>query len=448
MPVRTANVVFLLLMAVAIQARAANNVERSLLADIKKAERHLDETQRRLDNERRQTAGQLNTLEQSVLKLREKTGVARRAADENTLSLSQLETRLETWRRQHSFQQNLLNRFIQQHDVPAGTGGADLQTQMAAVAKLTDTLNDRLYPEWRDSDVVIPNGEIKKMQTLTVGPVNWYLYADEGEAGISRVENGIIKTGLPLTGSDRRGLKRLAEEGAGAITFDPSLSRAIAKAEQTESVVEHIAKGGLWAIPIILFALFALSIAIVKAVQLWRLPGIELLSPSRLQALMQTQSSLPDAVTGMQRQLLQIAVTGEKGQQRDDQLFIELQADKHWLERWIGAIAITASVSPLLGLLGTVSGMILTFKMMNLFGTGDPEVVSGGIAQALITTELGLVVAIPALIINAVLSRRAKSYYSQLETFAIQLSQLDPLTVASPVPNQDASSVKKIGVPA
>jgi biopolymer transport protein ExbB len=67
--------------------------------------------------------------------------------------------------------------------------------------------------------------------------------------------------------------------------------------------------------------------------------------------------------------------------------------------------------------------MIETFKMMTLFGSGDPEVVSGGIAQALITTELGLVVAIPALILSAFLSRKARAYYTDLENFAVLLSQ-------------------------
>ncbi|WP_420818925.1 MotA/TolQ/ExbB proton channel family protein [Paraglaciecola marina] len=104
---------------------------------------------------------------------------------------------------------------------------------------------------------------------------------------------------------------------------------------------------------------------------------------------------------------------------------MQLQDDKTRLERWIGAIGMTAAVSPLLGLLGTVSGMIETFKMMTLFGSGDPEVVSGGIAQALVTTELGLVVAIPALILNALLSRKAKSYYNELESFAILISKSD-----------------------
>ena len=127
----------------------------------------------------------------------------------------------------------------------------------------------------------------------------------------------------------------------------------------------------------------------------------------------------------MQATLFQLSVDSNIGQIRDDQLFNQLMHNKHKLDNYIGAIAITASVAPLLGLLGTVSGMIETFKMMTLFGSGDPEVVSGGIAQALITTELGLVVAIPALVLNALLSRKAKAYYTQLEAFALQLSQLE-----------------------
>jgi len=71
--------------------------------------------------------------------------------------------------------------------------------------------------------------------------------------------------------------------------------------------------------------------------------------------------------------------------------------------------------------------------MMTLFGSGDPEVVSGGIAQALVTTELGLVVAIPALILNAILSRRAKTYYNELENFAVLISKYDEQDVSASV---------------
>ncbi|MGQ0383344.1 MAG: MotA/TolQ/ExbB proton channel family protein [Gammaproteobacteria bacterium] len=70
----------------------------------------------------------------------------------------------------------------------------------------------------------------------------------------------------------------------------------------------------------------------------------------------------------------------------------------HELERFLNPLATIAAISPLLGLLGTVIGMILAFEAISREGVGDPQVLSGGIGQALITTAAGLIVAIPALI--------------------------------------------------
>jgi biopolymer transport protein ExbB len=134
--------------------------------------------------------------------------------------------------------------------------------------------------------------------------------------------------------------------------------------------------------------------------------------------------ALTEQVKGPQAEVLRVALADQTHEQREDRLYAALLEQRNRLERWLGSIAMTASVAPLLGLLGTVSGMITTFKAMTLFGSGDPSVVSGGIAEALITTELGLVVAIPALLAHALMSRRVKSYFAQLENDAVQLSQL------------------------
>ena len=85
------------------------------------------------------------------------------------------------------------------------------------------------------------------------------------------------------------------------------------------------------------------------------------------------------------------------------------------LERWLSTLKTMAAVAPLLGLLGTVTGMIETFQMITLFGTGDPKVMAGGISQALITTVLGLVAAIPILLLHSLASSRSKSVVSVLE---------------------------------
>ena len=75
----------------------------------------------------------------------------------------------------------------------------------------------------------------------------------------------------------------------------------------------------------------------------------------------------------------------------------------------IAFIKIISMVAPLLGLLGTVIGMIVTFQAITLFGTGDPKTMAGGISQALITTVLGLVVAIPTVLLHSIVNARATS---------------------------------------
>jgi biopolymer transport protein ExbB len=140
-------------------------------------------------------------------------------------------------------------------------------------------------------------------------------------------------------------------------------------------------------------------------------------------------AALTQQVQGPQGELVRIALAAQTIDERDDRLHATLLQQRIRLERWLSAIALTASVSPLLGLLGTVSGMITTFKAMSLFGAGDASAVSEGVGEALINTELGLVVAIPALIAHALMSRRAKSYLAQLESDAVHLSRL-PLRTA------------------
>jgi biopolymer transport protein ExbB len=88
-------------------------------------------------------------------------------------------------------------------------------------------------------------------------------------------------------------------------------------------------------------------------------------------------------------------------------------------------VAICATSAPLLGLLGTVTGIMNTFSLMTVFGTGDPKTLSSGISEALITTEYGLIVAIPSLLLHAFLSRRARRVLDEMEQVAIAfLNQL------------------------
>lgn len=94
------------------------------------------------------------------------------------------------------------------------------------------------------------------------------------------------------------------------------------------------------------------------------------------------------------------------------------------LDRFETAILVAAAVAPLLGLLGTVTGMIATFDVITLHGTGDPKLLSGGISEALITTQLGLAVAIPALLLGNLLSGWGESTRAAIERVVLRLSIL------------------------
>jgi biopolymer transport protein ExbB len=85
------------------------------------------------------------------------------------------------------------------------------------------------------------------------------------------------------------------------------------------------------------------------------------------------------------------------------------------IQRGLSTLALLAAVSPLLGLLGTVTGIIETFQSITLYGTGDPRVMSGGISQALVTTVMGLLVAIPLLLFHSLLSSKSNTLVQVLD---------------------------------
>jgi len=109
----------------------------------------------------------------------------------------------------------------------------------------------------------------------------------------------------------------------------------------------------------------------------------------------------------------------EKRGTLEEILYEKILAVRPKLERFLPFIALTAAAAPLLGLLGTVTGMIKTFNLITIFGTGDAKSLSSGISEALVTTELGLIVAIPALILHGLLARMARQKIGDMEQTAV-----------------------------
>jgi biopolymer transport protein ExbB len=94
------------------------------------------------------------------------------------------------------------------------------------------------------------------------------------------------------------------------------------------------------------------------------------------------------------------------------------------LERFLSVIGILAGVAPLLGLLGTVTGMIATFNAITVFGSGEPRLMAGGISEALLTTAAGLIIAIPILFVHSIIASRVEGLIADMERFSATLINL------------------------
>jgi len=110
-----------------------------------------------------------------------------------------------------------------------------------------------------------------------------------------------------------------------------------------------------------------------------------------------------------------LAVSPFSGPERREHFEDAVIREGALFSRFAVPVQVVAAVAPLLGLLGTVTGMIGTFDVITRYGTGDPKLLSGGISEALVTTELGLIVAIPCLLFGSLLSARAERLLDDIE---------------------------------
>jgi biopolymer transport protein ExbB len=147
-----------------------------------------------------------------------------------------------------------------------------------------------------------------------------------------------------------------------------------------------------------------------------------LVEMGRIQEAVQACRHRRDAVSRVMTAALQ-NIERERAHLEDVVTEAMLRETGH-LDRFGGFILVIAAVSPLLGLLGTVTGMIATFEVITEYGTGDPSLLSGGISTALVTTELGLIVAIPTLLVGTLLSGWAGRIKDDMEQAALRVTNV------------------------
>ena len=186
---------------------------------------------------------------------------------------------------------------------------------------------------------------------------------------------------------------------------------------------EYIRQGGPVMIPLILTSLW-----------MWFLIGERLIYFRRMNrgnlslretVAMLSDKPLPGISNGLINRVVASFLKERTGNSKLDRGILELSAmrERSLIRRYLLVIAVLAAVSPLFGLLGTVTGMITTFDVITFFGTGNAKAMAGGISEALITTQSGLLVAIPGLFMSAFLVRRANSLENRLDELVMTLKR-------------------------
>ncbi len=396
-------------------------------------------------------AQELRQLEDGLLAVRGDLAKATRALDGRTLDLGNLKAEIDKRRDQASYLSNLLadhgrnfesrlhiaelqrhksaieaSRLALENSALERTQVFDAQVALvdASLGRLEDVLGGSRF----EGRAVDDKGDVETGTYLMLGPVAIFRSADGREIGTAEQRIGSLEPAVVAYQDPRdKEAGSLAVLGVGgAFPLDASLGNAHKVQALEETLWEHILKGGPIMWPIFAVAGAALLVA------LWKWISMALLSSPKkkqMDALLAAIASgnralAKDKAESMKGPVGRMLAAGVEHMDEPKELMDEVMYEQALHTRLkvnglLPFIAISASSAPLLGLLGTVTGIMNTFTLMTVFGTGDVKTLSSGISEALITTEYGLIVAIPALLIHSFLSRKAKGISDDLDKAAI-----------------------------
>ena len=440
-----------LLCSVALgQAQTFEAAAASAKSDLDKALAELSALEKKIADEKIPLARELNTLESEVIAKRREHADAKRLQDRKSVDLGKLKAGEKGFTDQNDYlRKTLLEEYIRRfetrvhasekeqyqliikearetNDNPASSAESVFTKQLTVVQAALDRLDNLLGGHVYDGSALNTDGIAGRGVFAMIGPLVVFA-GNDGRAGLAEQLRGSTDATLIDIGPEHQaGIAAVVGSGSGQLPLDSTMGNALKIRQVEETWWEHINKGGVVIWPLLALGLAASLVALVKWVQLANLRRIQ---PSDLQSILDhvndndTASALALAkrIRGPAGELLQTAIqnAGESKEMIEEILYEKMLHTKPKLERLLPFLSLTAATSPLLGLLGTVTGMINTFKLITVFGTGDPKRLSSGISEALVTTEYGLIIAVPCLLLFALLSRKAKGILASMEQTAV-----------------------------
>lgn len=262
-------------------------------------------------------------------------------------------------------------------------------------------------------NVITQSGVEEKQELVRVGTFN---IVSDGKYLQFVPETGrVLEYARQPSSRYLNGAEELSEASRETVPFtiDPTRGQLLSMLVAAPTLKERISQGGIIGYVILVLGAVALLIAVVRM-------AILVVTNSRIRGQMNTPEDIGNNPLG--RILNEYASHKERDLETLELKMGEaVMREVPKINRGLSFLKIIAAVAPLMGLLGTVTGMIITFQSIVLYGAGDPKMMAGGISQALVTTVLGLVVAIPTLLLHNLVQTRARSITEVLEQEAVAI---------------------------
>ena len=257
------------------------------------------------------------------------------------------------------------------------------------------------------------------------------IYSSNGAVGYLEPEPEAgrwLEASAPPT-NIRRSLTGFINGEADSVYLDVSGGTAIRQLALETTWWESLIRGGVLVWPILLIGLTAFFLVLERIFFLVRVRRntdglMTAVTDLVLQRDYQGAQAAADKFSGLPTGNVLRAGLAQRGRPQEimeSGLSEAILREMPRLERFMPTLKVLAAVAPLLGLLGTVTGLIKTFHVITLYGSGDPRLMAGGIGEALITTQLGLAVAIPIMIAGALLNRQVHRLVGDMEEKALAL---------------------------
>lgn len=263
-----------------------------------------------------------------------------------------------------------------------------------------------------------------------VGPETYFLPAAGGAPGTVRPRGDArYPIRYPLADWKPDAARAFFSGQPAPLLADASGGKALRLAESQGGVYQHIQKGGLVAFVIVFVGLVAALMILQKAREL---RGMAPDLPETVDRFLELVASgdlgeAEKALPGLRPTTRELYAVGLRNLSQPPSILEErlqavlLEQRLHYEHR-LSLLAVIATAAPLMGLLGTVVGMVKTFALITVFGTGNAGRLSSGISEVLVSTELGLAVAIPTLVVHGFLAQRVHRNLARLERCALQFA--------------------------